>query len=1022
MPSEVDAPLRRWRFDGRLRHYQADALERVDAAAPGPLHIVAPPGSGKTLLGLLLAMRRGRRTLVLAPTITIRDQWAVEAQRLAPAAADVSTTSDATAALTALTYQSLSVLDGENPLAAVAHDRWLGELETDGRSTDAASAWLDALRSGNRRAYAAGIARRSRTLRRRIAQEDPDALSRALHPNARALIERLVDHGVDTVVLDECHHLLDHWALVVAALVTRLRAAGRAPLVIGLTATLPSPDDGNAYDNYTSLLGGVDYEVPIPAVVREGNLAPYREHVRFVEPSKDELAFLSGAATGLGVLIRSTFTRGDGADHLVQMLQPAPDAAAGPGDAAAAGTGDAGTGDAVSGAAAGPSARTLAPPPAPPARRGTGESATDESGTDVDIRLSRAFAHDFAAAEAAAAMLATVHPGHPLVAHLPLAARRPPTTEDALRLLGRFALDRILPDPSARERWERIRAALADFGFSLTDRGLRRTRDPIDTMLASSLSKDRAVCDILRRERDRIGPRLRALVVSDFSEHGNRHGGLIGRAGAVRTFDVVATDAATADLRCVLVTGSTTRIATRHAATLSAAWSAALGIEVTAVAVAESPAVSEISAPGVGAAGFVRAASILLARGELDVIVGTRGLFGEGWDCPAVNTLIDLSSVATAPATQQLRGRALRLDPGWPEKVAHIWTVTAVLPPESPIFAAPDLSRLRRKHERLWGVHRDDPERIVRGLAGVLTSDQRRLIAAGSRPSAHELDALTVVDPREHTRALWRIGDDYLDRESTDAMVVRRVNAPTFRTRVRADAALGGGTAAAGVVAATGLALMISGGAGTMGLAGLVAGAAALIGAVTAGAPVARAWWLARRAHADAPELYRRMAGVVVAALRRSGRLGDAATPEVVVARPAGASGIQHLELRLTHASLDEQRVFAAAMAELLGPVRTPRFLVQVDAGGRTPIVRWLLRRAARTGSSSGAGGSQFLPVPAAFGTAGPRIRAFADDWQRVVGPCTLHFVDSPDSLALLAEARRAGAVADDLAVITRWE
>ncbi|MDF2579751.1 MAG: hypothetical protein K0S49_1330 [Microbacterium sp.] len=969
MSSEVDAPLRRWRFDGRLRHYQADALERVDADAPGPLHIVAPPGSGKTLLGLLLAMRRGRRTLVLAPTITIRDQWAVEARRLAPAADDVSTTSDAPSALTALTYQSLSVLDGENPLAAVAHDRWLRELETDGRSTDAASAWLDALRSGNRRAYAAGIARRSRTLRRRIAQEDPDALSRALHPNARALIERLVEHGVDTVVLDECHHLLDHWALVVAALVTRLRAAGRAPLVIGLTATLPSLDDGN--------------------------------------PSTDELAFLSGAATGLGVLIRSTFTRGDGADHLVRMLQPAPDAAADHGDAAAAGTGAA-----VSGTAAGSSARALAPPPAPPARRGT-----DESGTDVDIRLSRAFADDFAAAEAAAAMLATVHPDLPLVAHLPLAARRPPTTEEALRLLGRFALDRILPDPSARERWERIRAALADFGFSLTDRGLRRTRDPIDTMLASSLSKDRAVCDILRLERDRIGPRLRALVVSDFSEHGNRHGGLIGRAGAVRTFDVVATDAATADLRCVLVTGSTTRIATRHAATLSAAWSAALGTEVTAVAVAESPAVSEISAPGVGAAGFVRAASILLARGELDVIVGTRGLFGEGWDCPAVNTLIDLSSVATAPATQQLRGRALRLDPGWPEKVAHIWTVTAMLPPESPIFAAPDLSRLRRKHERLWGVHRDDPERIVRGLAGVLTSDQRRLIAAGPRPSAHALDALTVVDPREHTRGIWRIGDDYLDRESTDALVVRRVNAPTFRTRLRADAALGAGTAAAGVVAVIGLALMIVGGAGALGLAGPVAGAAALIGALTAGAPVARAWWLARRAHADAPELYRRMAGVVVAALQRSGRLRDAATPEVVVARPAGASGIQHLELRLTHASLDEQRVFAAAMAELLGPVKTPRFLLQVDAGGRTPIVRWLLRRAARTGSSSGSGGSQFLPVPAAFGMAGPRIRAF-----RVVGPCTLHFVDSPDSLALLARSRRAGAVADDLTVVTRWD
>lgn len=1012
MSPEADVPLGRWRFEGRLRHYQADALERVDASGPGPLHIVAPPGSGKTLLGLLLAMRRGTRTLVLAPTITIREQWAAEARRLAPDTADVSTAGEAPSELTALTYQSLSVLDGENPLAALAHERWRLELESDGRSTDAASAWLDALRSGNRRAYAAGIARRSRTLRRRIAQEDPDALSRALHPNARALIERLVDHGVDTVVLDECHHLLDHWALVVAALVARLRAAGRSPLVIGLTATLPSADDGNAYDNYTSLLGNVDYEVPIPAVVREGNLAPFREHVRFVEPTSDELAFLSGAAMGLGLLLRSTFAHGDGADHLVRMLQPTPDAV---GDAASDAD-DAGAGG------GGMAAAPLVPPPAPPARGARNDR--------VDVRLSRAFADDFAGSEAAAAMLATVHPDHPLVERLPAAARRTPTTEESLRLLGRFALDRILPDPAARERWERIRATLADFGFSLTDRGLRRTRDPIDTMLASSLSKDRAVCDILRLERDRVGSRLRALVVSDFSEHGNRHGGLIGRAGAVRTFDVLATDAATADLRCALVTGSTTRIATRHVEALSAAWAAALAPEsgspptIAVVAVPDDPGVSEISAPGVGAAGFVRAASILLARGELDVIVGTRGLFGEGWDCPAVNTLIDLSSVATASATQQLRGRALRLDPGWPEKVAHIWTVTAMLPPSSPIDASPDLSRLRRKHERLWGVHRDDPRRIIRGLPGVLTADQRRLLASG-RPAAHDLDALTVVEPRERTRALWRVGVDYLDRESIDATVAPRRGEPTFRTRGRADAALGAGTAAAGVVTTASLALMIAGGAGAAGGAGgagaagfaeLAAGAAGLVTALAVGMPIARAWWRSRRAHAEAPELYRRIAGVVVAALQRSGRLSEAAAAEVIVERPAGAGGIQQFELHLRNASLAEQHVFAGAMAELLGPVRTPRFLLQVDAGGRTPIVRWLLKRASRSSPA------QFLPVPSAFGMSGPRIRAFADDWQRAVGPCALHFVDSPDALATLAEARRGGAVAGDLAVVERWD
>src|SRR3546814_7938420 len=50
-------------------------------------------------------------------------------------------------------------------------------------------------------------------------------------------------------------------------------------------------------------------------------------------------------------------------------------------------------------------------------------------------------------------------------------------------------------------------------------------------------------------------------------------------------------------------------------------------------------------------------------------------------------------------ATQQLRGRTLRLDPAWPEKVAHNWTVTALLPASFPLEAQPDATRLRRRSE-----------------------------------------------------------------------------------------------------------------------------------------------------------------------------------------------------------------------------------------------------------------------------------------------------------------------------------
>ncbi|WP_162925154.1 DEAD/DEAH box helicase family protein [Aurantiacibacter odishensis] len=70
------------RFSGTWRDYQARVLEEMDGYLDdGRLHIVAAPGSGKTVLGLEAMRRVGRPALVLSPSLTIRNQWA---DRLAP--------------------------------------------------------------------------------------------------------------------------------------------------------------------------------------------------------------------------------------------------------------------------------------------------------------------------------------------------------------------------------------------------------------------------------------------------------------------------------------------------------------------------------------------------------------------------------------------------------------------------------------------------------------------------------------------------------------------------------------------------------------------------------------------------------------------------------------------------------------------------------------------------------------------------------------------------------------------------
>lgn len=64
------------KFKYSWRKYQQRVLDELDAhMEDNHLHVVAPPGSGKTVLGLEVMLRLDKPTLILAPTLAIRNQW-----------------------------------------------------------------------------------------------------------------------------------------------------------------------------------------------------------------------------------------------------------------------------------------------------------------------------------------------------------------------------------------------------------------------------------------------------------------------------------------------------------------------------------------------------------------------------------------------------------------------------------------------------------------------------------------------------------------------------------------------------------------------------------------------------------------------------------------------------------------------------------------------------------------------------------------------------------------------------------
>ena len=68
--------LKSLQFKFPWRNYQENFLANFTShISDDHFHVIAPPGSGKTVLGLEIIKRLGKKTLVLAPTLTIRNQW-----------------------------------------------------------------------------------------------------------------------------------------------------------------------------------------------------------------------------------------------------------------------------------------------------------------------------------------------------------------------------------------------------------------------------------------------------------------------------------------------------------------------------------------------------------------------------------------------------------------------------------------------------------------------------------------------------------------------------------------------------------------------------------------------------------------------------------------------------------------------------------------------------------------------------------------------------------------------------------
>ncbi|MBU0997809.1 MAG: DEAD/DEAH box helicase family protein [Firmicutes bacterium] len=560
-------------FKGLFRNYQQRVLDHYqDYLDDGRIHIVASPGSGKTTLGIELIRLLNQPSLVLSPSITIRNQWV---KRIKDGfLSEEEKIQDYTSyslkepkLVTSVTYQGLHA----------AYNQLIDKDES----------------------------------------EDPlvDELVEIDYTNFD-LVKAIKKSGIKTICLDEAHHLRTEWH---KSLVSFINLFEHDFTIIALTATPPYDSSPFEWDKYIELCGEIDEEIFVPELVSEHNLCPHQDYIYFNYPTEDEKK---------------------------ELLE----------------------------------------------YRRIGLEVIDEI---FNHRYLRDFASSF--------MEDYDNPKYLLYDHIDeyitmcriLEANNVSIPKRLKRLFGKehfnkkfknvtieCLFDEIISSPEVftESLSEYVKETLKRNGLLERGKAQLQYNSKLKKNIVTSIGKIKSIGEIAKFESTRLGHDLQMLVLTDFIKQEMLD--LIGSEkpvqviGAVPIFEVIRRNVAP-DINIAILTGSLVIIPNSVLPILQK------NTELNDFKYTKTPLnqtdYSIISFRG-NTKESVHAITELFENRDIDILIGTKSLLGEGWDSQCINTLILASFVGSYMLSNQMRGRAIRVDRRDPDKVSSIWHLATIEP------------------------------------------------------------------------------------------------------------------------------------------------------------------------------------------------------------------------------------------------------------------------------------------------------------------------------------------------------
>jgi superfamily II DNA or RNA helicase len=638
------------KFKYSWRKYQQQVLDDLqDHLTDGHLHVIAPPGSGKTVLGLEVAIQLNKPTLILAPTIAIRNQWI---QRFCELFLQTTQTPDWISRdirnpkfMTVVTYQGLH---------AACNNLRIEEADTED-------------------------------------EEETEENGKTTNANLNNIVSGLKSQSIKTIVVDEAHHLKNEWWQTLTKIKEKLD-----PIIVGLTATPPYDVTAMEWQRYIDLNGSVDTEISVPQLIIEGDLCPHQDYVYFTLPTEKE----NQSIIDFRQNIEKLFQEVKSDDTIIQAIEKHP----------------------------------------------------------IWINPTEQLHWIYNNLSYYSACLIFLHDNGKIIpeTHLEVIGDKklaiPKLDYEWIETILDFYLYK------EKEHFKEFEEHQKTLENKLKRHGAIEKRQisfshnrRVTGFLSSSISKLNGIKEIVDFEYKQLGKELRLVILSDFIRKEFFDNDIeLNKIGVIPIFEKLRREN-TDNQKIGVLTGSMIIIpktayeafetkASQHGITQIN--SSPVPFDKDYILINQTEQLKH---------DIVHIVTQIFQHGEIEILIGTKSLLGEGWDAPAINSLILASFVGLFVLSNQMRGRAIRTQNGNQNKTGNIWHLVCIDPTSA--TGGDDFDLLKRRFRSFVGVSFKEEPAIENGVGRLNLPEN---IYRKEEAEKKNAEMFSLAGNRENLKQRWK--------------------------------------------------------------------------------------------------------------------------------------------------------------------------------------------------------------------------------------------------------------------------